>query len=419
MSVKDILEVPDATHRLDVDTQKCIIAAQMYPQRITLRPISKLDNPKSYPRLLISGSSDAVLVDPISICCCIAGPNCNLNSEILQWLYLTITEIKPFAIKRALSKPDKAYLANVGQGLDTFLTKKKFLVGQSLTVADIFVVMELRPVFQGQFTHKFPHLKRWFTTIMSQNVVQRVLEKQPQTDEKACSTDNTTKSNTTSKKPKILCLHGYRQDGDGFRTKLGALRKMLKSKAEFEFMTAPLKVPSMGQDQAESDDGQYGWWFSQARSEGAEKDWFSSKQYCTCSKGFEESLTSIKALVESHGPFDGILGFSQGAAMLLLLSLMQARGQLSFSFKFAILVAPFRSRSSQHEHWFLNAPKIAIPSLLVIGDGDKIIDREMSDELLDYFENPEILRHEGGHFVPATGQQKPAYISFVDKVSLL
>ena len=40
-------------------------------------------------------------------------------------------------------------------------------------------------------------------------------------------------------KARILCLHGYAQNGDFFRLRTGALRKALKSVAEFHFIDAP------------------------------------------------------------------------------------------------------------------------------------------------------------------------------------
>lgn len=42
----------------------------------------------------------------------------------------------------------------------------------------------------------------------------------------------------------ILCLHGYRQNGDVFKHKLGALKKALKKHAKLFFVTAPNKLPS-------------------------------------------------------------------------------------------------------------------------------------------------------------------------------
>ena len=40
----------------------------------------------------------------------------------------------------------------------------------------------------------------------------------------------------------------------------------------------------------------------------------------------------------------------------------------------------------------------------------------MSDELLKYFQTPDIIRHPGGHFVPTTGDQKKSFITFFEKM---
>lgn len=49
----------------------------------------------------------------------------------------------------------------------------------------------------------------------------------------------TSGSVVAGRKIRILCLHGYLQDSDGFRTKIGSMRKALKSRAEFVFVDAP------------------------------------------------------------------------------------------------------------------------------------------------------------------------------------
>ncbi len=60
------------------------------------------------------------------------------------------------------------------------------------------------------------------------------------------------------------------------------------------------------------------------------------------------------------------------------------RLELGLDFKFAVFVAPFRSRSRCHDRWFEGAPDgaVDIPTLHVIGDTDKVIEREMSDKIL-------------------------------------
>lgn len=48
----------------------------------------------------------------------------------------------------------------------------------------------------------------------------------------------------------------------------------------------------------------------------------------------------------------------------------------------------------------------------VYGLSDEIIPKEMSIDLANSFKNVEVLEHNGGHYFPATSQQKQAYINF-------
>lgn len=212
-------------------------------------------------------------------------------------------------------------------------------------------------------------------------------------------------------KLRVLCLHGYRQTGKTFREKTGAFRKLLKKHAEFECMTSPLKVPAVEAIDGDSDggDGGSGWWFSQPN------DYFKAQDESQCVKGYEESLRAIEEFVAEHGPFDGLLGFSQGGAMLGLLCGLQQQGKLPFSFRFAIFASAFRSRSLPHQA--LYSQKIKLPTLHVYGLQDKVIEAPMSEEFLEYFSDPQTLVHPGGHFLPATGAQKAAYVTFLERMT--
>ncbi|KAK7080662.1 Ovarian cancer-associated protein 2 [Halocaridina rubra] len=205
---------------------------------------------------------------------------------------------------------------------------------------------------------------------------------------------------------RVLCLHGYRQTGDSFREKTGAFRKLLKKKIEFVFMTSPLTVPSL--EGSENGDGGSGWWFSRS------DDYFRAQDESDCIKGFTESLAAIEKNFSEYGPFDGILGFSQGAAMLGLICGLQQQGKLNYSFKFAVFVSAFISRSIPHQH--LYADKIMLPTLHVFGETDQVIEKSMSEEFLQYFHEPQIIVHPGGHFIPTTGTPKASYIQFTDKM---
>lgn len=131
---------------------------------------------------------------------------------------------------------------------------------------------------------------------------------------------------------------------------------------------------------------QRGWYFS------TEQLTFNSHDVTDFSCGLEESIEVVRKAFEELGPFDGILGFSQGAALgSILCDLLEKGGEfhicimyflkelfinhlseLSFSFKFAILVSGFRSKLSPHSHYYLTKKKI--PTLHVIGDTDRIVE---------------------------------------------
>ncbi|XP_070839244.1 esterase OVCA2 [Chaetodon trifascialis] len=217
---------------------------------------------------------------------------------------------------------------------------------------------------------------------------------------------------------RVLCVHGYRQNGCSFREKTGALRKLLKKQVELVYVSAPHSVPQASSDEAPEkengsvpgpggDEDPKGWWFSdiQARS-------FSAQQECEASLGLAESVTAVREAVKVQGPFDGILGFSQGAAFVAMLcSLQEQKLEPEFSFRFAILVAGFRSACKEHQT-FYSAP-LQIPSLHVFGLEDRVIPDSMSRELLTSFQDPQVLTHPGGHFVPAASAHRQTYQDFL------
>lgn len=53
----------------------------------------------------------------------------------------------------------------------------------------------------------------------------------------------------------------------------------------------------------------------------------------------------------------------------------------------------------------------------IIGDDDKVICREMSDDLLKYFDSDSavVARHEGGHIIPTKGPVKSAITDFINE----
>lgn len=123
----------------------------------------------------------------------------------------------------------------------------------------------------------------------------------------------------------ILCLHGYRQSAQVFKDKTGSLRKLLKKHAELVYISAPHLIPSTITVKEENTENvqvvsaigkveeQRGWYFS------TEQLTFNSHDVTDFSSGLQESIEVVRKAFEELGPFDGILGFSQGATLASIL----------------------------------------------------------------------------------------------------
>ncbi|GFY11886.1 esterase OVCA2 [Trichonephila clavipes] len=139
----------------------------------------------------------------------------------------------------------------------------------------------------------------------------------------------------TNRKLKLLCLHGYRQDADSFKDKIGGFKKSIKG------------VTELG----------CSWWFCDESND------FNSRTECEEANGFESSVNAINEAFKTQGPFDGILGFSQGGAMAALIC-------------------------SLKEH------------------------QDRSEVLIPLFKSSSVVYHDGGHFIPSKSNVKNEYLPF-------
>lgn len=216
------------------------------------------------------------------------------------------------------------------------------------------------------------------------------------------SPQNNKEKATDRMKLKILAFHGYRQNGVIFKGKIGSFRKAVAKYAQLVFITAPHKVIN---EDGGGDEDSRSWWFN------AEDNTFSGKCLGGPALGFEETLKLVEKVVEEHGPFDGFMGFSQGACLVGLLAAMQQKGYLPYTFNFAIFTSGFRSGSLVHKGFY--DEEITLPSLHVYGESDSIIPKEMSESLINLFIKPVVAEHSGGHYVACSGAIKDAYQDFL------
>ncbi|CAK9830102.1 Esterase AGAP003155 [Anthophora retusa] len=213
--------------------------------------------------------------------------------------------------------------------------------------------------------------------------------------------------NISASKLRILAIHGYAQSDIIFKAKLGSLRKGFKKEVDFVFLRAPHKVPMKINFEIDETEEGYGWWFN------TEDHVFKAIVPSNLAAGFENSLTLVEKTFQECGPFDGILGFSQGAAFVTLLCSMQQKNLLQIKFDFAIIISGFKSMCAPHAIYY--DEKISIPSLHIYGKTDQIIPIAMTEELGEMFVNKRSIIHEGGHYIPS---KKEYYKDFITEMLL-
>ncbi|CCD24898.1 putative serine hydrolase NDAI_0E00820 [Naumovozyma dairenensis CBS 421] len=229
-------------------------------------------------------------------------------------------------------------------------------------------------------------------------------------------------------KGKILMLHGFVQSDKIFSAKTGGLRKALKKLGYEMFIPCGTHLINKSDllsrsserelnydDKKQQDDDEqsiniakefntvndddeklYGWWIKKNSGPKALLD-YTIEQY---------TLDFLHDYVVENGPFDGILGFSQGAGLAGYLA-TDFNGILKLSkeeqppLKFLISFSGFRLDPEMYQESY-DKNSIMMPSLHVQGELDSVVSEERVMRL--YNSCPEdsraLLKHPGGHFIP-------------------
>ena len=234
-------------------------------------------------------------------------------------------------------------------------------------------------------------------------------------------------------------LHGYTQSGPLFHAKTRALEKRLQKAfpgTTLFYPTGPrplnpFDVPGFGlsgsPDSTETE--AYAWW---QRSDTADPP-----EYV----GLNDGLASIAKVLMAEGPFDGVIGFSQGAACAGLVSSLlegnprreafshfrKSEHSLSMPFpssfeslqhppmKFCVAYSGFIAPGERYLG-FYNEPKIQTPTCHFIGSLDSVVEESRSKAFIDACggeEHSRIIYHPGGHFIPSSRQYLDTLVEFI------
>ena len=193
-------------------------------------------------------------------------------------------------------------------------------------------------------------------------------------------------------KIRLLCLHGYHGSGEILRKQMQPLVHGLEIPVEFVYADAPSLAL-----------GDFGWWHLNFRGWERTRDW-------------------AVDLFEREPHFDGVFGFSQGAALTALLVGMRApdghvSDQRPLSFDFAMMASGFRSDSPTHAELFTTKDSFTLPSLHMMSQFDPIVATADSRTLARQFDAPVVLEHSSGHGVASTPPIREKVAHFLKKMA--
>ncbi|TVU14340.1 hypothetical protein EJB05_37803, partial [Eragrostis curvula] len=207
------------------------------------------------------------------------------------------------------------------------------------------------------------------------------------------------------RRPRFLCLHGFRTSAEIMRTQvLGRWPADVTARLDLVFADAPF--PAEGRSDVEGIfDPPYYEWFQ-----------FVGEDYLKC-RNLDRCLSYVEELMAREGPFDGLMGFSQGAGLSAVLAGLQEQGLALTGVakvRYVIAIAGPKLRSPAAASRAFDG-KIKCPSLHFIGDNDFV--KVHSEELVEAFADPLVIHHPCGHTVPRLDEKGlQVMLSYLDKI---
>jgi len=189
---------------------------------------------------------------------------------------------------------------------------------------------------------------------------------------------------------------------------MGAIRKACGKGVELVFVDGPHILQPV--DLVGSSTSQFG------ASEASNSDptltpraWWKTDEERTQAFGLDVSLATLRDILKA-GRYEGVFGFSQGAAMAALLAALLEKPHLHPPFlvdglpphppfKFCVSVSGFKVLDPLAAPIF--SPFYSTPTLHIIGRTDIVVVEERSRQLLEVSDNKRLEEHDGGHFVPS------------------
>jgi pimeloyl-ACP methyl ester carboxylesterase len=210
-------------------------------------------------------------------------------------------------------------------------------------------------------------------------------------------------------KLRVLCLHGYHGSARVLRDQMKILTEGMEHLVDFVYVDAPSRA-----------NGDFGWWHAvRDGTSTADEDPGVSPGVARY-KGWTRTYAWVVSLFEREAPFDGVFGFSQGAALTALLVGLRSHGGTTsghkpLAFDFAIMVGAFLASDPDLARLYDSRASYDLPSIHIIGRSDFIVPGEYSRRVAAKFKNPLVLEHSGGHVIAGTLEIRKQVASFLEE----
>ncbi|XP_051139404.1 uncharacterized protein LOC127257125 isoform X2 [Andrographis paniculata] len=192
------------------------------------------------------------------------------------------------------------------------------------------------------------------------------------------------------RKLRLLCLHGFRTSGEIIKKQVtGKWPDSVLQKLDLVFVDAPF--PSQGKSDVEGifDPPYY--------------EWFQFNKEFTEYQNLDQCLAYIEDCMIKNGPFDGLLGFSQGVALTKVPKI-----------KVLVIIGGAKFRAPSVVEKAYSSP-IRCASVHFLGDQDFL--KQYGTQLLESFVDPLVIRHPKGHTIPRFDEKGlESMLGFIQRV---
>ena len=205
---------------------------------------------------------------------------------------------------------------------------------------------------------------------------------------------------SSERKIRILCAHGGGSNSEIMSHQLRHIRAAFGEDAVFTFVNGPREWkdpldPSIPKHLlGHKVFGWYGVSRTTSATEPLSQEELANPEMKVCYSNVHDAMESLMHYIDAQGPFDVLLGFSQGAT---LITMLLWSGLLSPEV-FVMLFSGICPRDSAH----MGCDNIRNPCTLIYGKQDPLY--ALCDAMRKCYAAPLIYQHSGGHELPGKGE---------------